>query len=73
MKTQTIKQWHHTKIGLLVFATVELIIAYGFGSLSINSGNLWWYLLTIIFLVGTIQNIVRLIGKFFNGYKSTKA
>jgi hypothetical protein len=73
MNIKTIKHWHHTKVGLLVFAVVELIVAYGFGSLSINSGNLWWYLLTIIFIVGTIQNITRLIGRFFNGNKATKA
>jgi hypothetical protein len=73
MKTQTIKKWHHTKIGLLVFAVVELILAYLFGSLSIDRGNLWWYLLTIILLVGTVQNIIRFIGTFFNGNKSAKA
>lgn len=73
MTTHPIKHWHQTKIGFLVFAVVELMLAYGFGSLSINSGNLWWYLATIIFLVGTVQNIIRLIGKFFNGNKSTKA
>jgi hypothetical protein len=73
MKTQTIQNWHRTKTGLLVFGVVELVLVYLFGSLSISSGNLWWYLLTIIFLVGTIQNMVRLIGKLFNGNKSTKA
>ena len=73
MKIQTIKQWHQTKIGLLGFAVVELGLAYIFASLSINQGNLWLYLLTIIFLVGTIQNIIRLIGKFLHGFKSKKA
>ncbi len=58
---------------MTAFAVVELAIAYGLASLSINSGNLWWYLLTVIFLFGTTQNIVRLIGKFIYGNKSTKA
>jgi len=73
MNTQNIKKWHHTKVGLLIVAVVELALAYLFGSLSIDRGNLWWYLFTLAFLVGAIQHIIRLIGKFFNGNKSTKA
>lgn len=73
MKTQTIKKWHHTKLGLLVIIVVELILAYLFGSLSIDRGNLWWYLLTVAFLVGAINHFIRFIGKFFNGDKATKA
>ncbi len=41
--------WHHTKPGWLVFGLGELAIAYGFASLAIDRGNLWWYLLTLIF------------------------
>jgi len=73
MKTQTIKHWHQTKTGLLVFGVVELGLAYIFASLAISQGNLWFYLLTIIFLVGTIQNIIRLIGKFLHAIKPKKA
>ncbi len=57
-----IDAWHKTKPGLLLFGLVELAIAYGFASLSIDRGNLWWYLLTLIFLAGALQNIVKLIG-----------
>lgn len=53
--------WHQTKPGLLVFAVVELAIAYGFVSLSIDRGNLWYYILTIIFVVGFFQNVVKLV------------
>ncbi len=60
-------KWHKTKLGLLVFGLVELLIAYGFASLSIDRGNLWWYLLTLIFLVGSLQNLTKLIGKFTRG------
>jgi hypothetical protein len=60
-------KWHQTKLGLLVFAIVELAIAYGFASLSIDRGNFWWYLLTLIFFVGFLQNLFKLIGKIFNG------
>ncbi|HEX4774655.1 MAG TPA: hypothetical protein VH234_04005 [Candidatus Saccharimonadales bacterium] len=57
-------RWHKTKVGLLVFAIVELAIAYGFASLSIDRGNFWWYLLTLVFFVGFLQNLARLTGKF---------
>ena len=66
---QTFDTWHKTKLGYLVAGLVELAIAYGFMSLSIDRGNLWWYLLTLIFLVGALQNFVKLIGSFFRGNK----
>ena len=53
--------WHKTKLGLLVFALLELAICYGFASLAIDRGNLWWYLLTLLFLFGFLQNFVRCI------------
>ena len=63
-------KWHKTKPGLLVFALLELALAYGFVSLSIDRGNLFWYLLTLIFLVGFLQNLIKLIGKLFNGRRT---
>jgi hypothetical protein len=68
-----LNKWHQTKLGLLVFGVVELAIAYGFVSLSIDRGNLWWYLLTLIFLVGALQNLFRLIGTLTHGNKAAKA
>jgi hypothetical protein len=59
-------KWHQTKLGLLVFAIIELGLTYGFFSLSIDRGNFWWYLLTLIFLVGFLKNFFRLTGSFFN-------
>ena len=64
-----IDAWHKTKPGLFVFGLAELAIAYGFASLSIDRGNLWWYLLTLIFLIGALQNFVKLIGSLFRGRK----
>jgi hypothetical protein len=58
-------KWHKTRLGYLVFAIIELAIAYGFISLSIDRGNFWWYLLTLIFLVGFLQNFIKFIGSFF--------
>ncbi len=57
-------KWHKTKPGLLVFALLELLIAYGFANLAIARGNLFYYLLTLIFLVGALQNLFKLIGLF---------
>lgn len=64
-----IDKWHKTKFGLLIFALVELFITYGFAGLAIDRGNLWWYLLALIFLVGTLQNLFKLIGTFSHGKK----
>jgi hypothetical protein len=55
--------WHQTKLGLLVFFVIELALVYAFASLAISRGNLWYYILTLLFLVGAIQNFVKLIGK----------
>jgi hypothetical protein len=65
--TKKLDTWHRTKTGLFIMCLVELAIAYGFASLSIDRGNLWWYLLTIIFFIGALQNFLRLIGAFFHG------
>jgi hypothetical protein len=65
-------KWHQTKLGLLVFGLAELAIAYGFASLAIDRGNLWWYLLALVFLVGSLQNFFKLIGTLINGNKAAK-
>ena len=62
---------HQTKVGLLVFGLIELAIAYGFASLAIDRGNLWYYLLTLIFLVGALQNLFKLIGMLIYGRRKT--
>ncbi len=62
--------WHKTKSGLLVFALLELLIAYGFISLAIDRGNLLWYLFTLVFLVGSLQNSFKLGRKLINGKRA---
>jgi hypothetical protein len=66
-KLHRFKKWHQTKAGLLVSTVVELAIAYGFACLAINRGNPLYYLLTLVFLVGALQNALKLIGAFFHG------
>ncbi|HVW22889.1 MAG TPA: hypothetical protein VHB51_00120 [Candidatus Saccharimonadales bacterium] len=63
----TLDHWHKTRLGLVVFAVVEAGATYGFASLAIDRGSFWWYLLTLLFLVGTLQNIVHLFGSYFHG------
>jgi hypothetical protein len=66
---QHLTRWHHKKLGLLVFAAIELAIAYGFASLSIDRGNPWWYLLTLVFFIGSLRNILNLFKKIIHGQK----
>jgi hypothetical protein len=68
-----LNRWHQTKPGLLVFALLELALTYGFGSLAIDRGTFWWFLLALIFLLGSLQNLAKLIGKLLNGNKAAKA
>lgn len=57
-----IRRLRTSKIGLLVLLITQLAIAYGFASLAIDRGNFLWYLLALIFLVGALHNLFRLIG-----------
>jgi hypothetical protein len=64
-------RFHKTKLGYGLFALVELALAYLFISWAIDDGNWIDYLLALVFTVGFLQNLIKLIGKFFNGNKST--
>lgn len=68
---QQLAKWHHTRPGLLLFAVIELAAAYGLASIAIDRGNLLWYVLTLIFLVGALQNLVKLIGSLLHGRKQS--
>jgi hypothetical protein len=68
---QKLHKWHQTKLGLLVFGLLELAIAYGWVSLAIDRGNFLWYLLALIFLVGALQNLFKLIGALIHGGRKT--
>lgn len=56
-------QWHQTKTGLLVFAVVELGLAYVCASWAIGSGRLLAWFLTAVMLIGSLQNFAKLIAK----------
>jgi len=55
-------KFHRTRWGLLAFAVVELALAYLFVSWAISSGSIWDYLFTLLFFVGFLQNLVKLVG-----------
>ncbi len=60
----TLKQldhWHHTRQGFLAFGLAELLAAYLFVSLAINSGSLWQWALTFILVFGTLGNFIRTV------------
>lgn len=70
---QKLAQWHKTKVGLFVFAVVELGVAIGLAEWAVGNGNLLLYLLAIIFLVGFFQNLVKLVWKFVHGNETSEA
>ena len=51
-------KWHKTSTGYLVMAFVELNIVYSLASWAINNGNLFLYMLAIIFFIGTVRNVI---------------
>ncbi len=57
-------KFHKTRTGYAVFALVELGLAYIFMSWAINGGNWLDYLLALVFLVGFLQNFIKLIASF---------
>lgn len=57
---KTLDKWHKTKPGYLVFGLAELALAYAFASLAIDSAHIWEYALATLFLIGGIQNLVRI-------------
>ncbi len=62
---QKLDRWHKTRLGLLIVALVELALAYMFVSLAIDHGNLFYYLLALLFLVGSLQNFFKFAKTFF--------
>ena len=60
-------KFHKTRTGYAVFALIELALAYVFISWAIDSGSLLDYLLALVFTVGFLQNLIKLIGTFVRG------
>jgi hypothetical protein len=46
-----------------VFTLVTFGLAYGFYSLSVDRGNLWFYLLTLVFVYLGFSNVIKVLNK----------
>ncbi|MBI1856775.1 hypothetical protein HY003_00895 [Candidatus Saccharibacteria bacterium] len=51
--------WKLTRTGLLISGTIELILAYIFGSRALDTGSYWHYLGALVFFIGTIKSYVQ--------------
>jgi hypothetical protein len=70
-----IDKFHKTKKGRVTFGVVELLVAYLFISLAIDSGSIWQYIAAIILAIGAVNNLTRAFvsgGAKLNGKKSAK-
>ena len=63
---QKLAKWHQTRLGLSLFVVIELALAYWLISLAVDRGNLWWYLIAFILIVGSVHNVIKLIRGLFS-------
>lgn len=63
-------QFHKTAVGYAVFGLVELGLAYGFALWAIDAGNVWLYFITVVLFAGSLQDLVKLIGKVISRVKT---
>lgn len=54
-------RWHQTRSGMLAAMLVELAIAFVATSRAFATGSLWEYLVGLVFLVGALQNFVKIV------------
>lgn len=52
-----IDNFHKTPVGHIVFAAIELVLAYAAGIRAIDTANMWFYALSVILLFGVVQNV----------------
>lgn len=56
-----IDTWHKTVKGYIVFGLIELAAAYIIGSFAIDNGRLLLWTLTIVLLIGALQNFAKAV------------
>jgi hypothetical protein len=64
-----LKKWRDGLTGTIVLFIVCAAIAFGLINLAINDGSLWIYLLTLIFLVQTLKNLLLIPKRISHGRK----
>lgn len=53
-------RFHKTKKGYLVFGLAELVLAYIFISIAVDTANMWAYLAGLVLSIGTVLNFINL-------------
>jgi len=53
------RQWWERRDARLLKGLLDLLIAYIFGSLAIDSGSYWHYLLALLFIVLGIRYLLK--------------
>lgn len=53
--------WHKTKLGYAVMGVLELAVAFALVSRAIDTGSIWQYFFAVIFFVGGLRNLYKLI------------
>ena len=61
MNLGRLDKFHKTRSGHLVFGLVELLMAYGFASWAIDTGNLLWWLATVFLLFESLRNFAQVV------------
>lgn len=51
--------FHKSKRGYLIFGVVELVLAYIFASIAMDTASMWAYLATLILLIGAVLNFIN--------------
>ena len=57
----SIDKFHKTRLGYLVFGLVELGLSYLFAIWAMDNGAWWEWLIAFIFLLGGLQNLVKML------------
>ena len=52
-----------TTITRLIMTILSFGLAFGFYNLSVDRGNLWWYLFTLVFVYLGFSNLFKLLDK----------
>jgi hypothetical protein len=61
-----------SRVFILIVAFIELALSYGLISLAIDRGNLWWYILSILFFVRFSRDTYRAL-RINNDRQTTNA
>lgn len=68
---QQFDAWHKTKTGRAVFGVLELAIALSLAFRALDTGSWWEYGFALLFFIGGVQNLVKLIGTFTSAKPKT--